>query len=353
MTKKTFVGIASRLGRHTFLFTAVLLISLSAACSSSPTAPTPPPPPPAPPPVIPDPPSLTCPADMTASTTSPTGMTFTFATPEASAGQTPVTVACVPESGTNFALGATRVDCTATDAINRSATCAFTVTVSRTPQLTFTKFLAFGDSITAGEVSFPVTTGIFPQSGRAPSFRMRVIPQASYPSVLRDLMAARYTAQASSLVMLNYGQPGEKARNPEAVTRFANAVANNRPEVVMLMHGYNDISDGGVISAAVNAVDAMAAEARNRRVSKVFMLGLVPSRGGGGNAIPLSSIQAFNERLQRAASGEGAVYVDLYSAMIANVNTYIGADGLHPNEAGYRKIAEIVLAAVQANLEVR
>ena len=124
-------------------------------------------------------------------------MAITFETPSASDGQPPVTVACTPGSGANFGLGATRVECTATDALNRTNTCAFTVTVSRTPQLTYTKFLAFGDSITAGEVSNPVATGLLPQGG-LPSFVMRVIPQASYPSVLRDLMAARYTAQASN-----------------------------------------------------------------------------------------------------------------------------------------------------------
>lgn len=280
-------------------------------------------------------------------------MAITFETPTASDGQAPVTVACNPESGANFAIGATRVECTATDALNRTNTCAFTVTVSRTPQLTATKFLAFGDSITAGEVSSPVTTGIFPQYGRVPSFLMRVIPQASYPSVLRELMAARYTAQASNLVMLNYGVPGEKARSSVTLARFANAVANDRPDVVLLMHGYNDIHDNAVLSDTVNAVDAMAAEARNRRVPRIFILNLGPTRAGGRTSITLATVQAFNERLQRAAAGENAVYVDIFSALVTNVNLYIGTDGLHPTEAGYRKIAETVMAAVQGNLEVR
>jgi hypothetical protein len=63
------------------------------------------------------------------------------------------------------------VQCTATDTLNRSNSCSFTVTVSRTPQLSVTKFLAFGDSITAGEVTFPVT-GIFPQRNGAASRKL-------------------------------------------------------------------------------------------------------------------------------------------------------------------------------------
>ena len=34
-------------------------------------------------------------------------------------------------------------------------------------------------------------------------------------------------------------------------------------------------------------------------------------------------------------------------------NRYIGVDGLHPNEAGYAKIADIFFQAIQANFEVR
>jgi hypothetical protein len=34
------------------------------------------------------------------------------------------------------------------------------------------------------------------------------------------------------------------------------------------------------------------------------------------------------------------------------VSQYIGADGLHPNDAGYAKIGETFFNAVKANLEV-
>lgn len=342
------MGITSVIYRSSALF-CVLVLLIAAGCGSTPSSPTPPPPPPVPIPV-PDPPTLSCPSPITASTTAPAGTTVSFETPAASNGQTPVTVACAPPSGTTFAIGATTVTCTATDSLNRSASCNFPVTVSRTPQLTLLKFLAFGDSVTAGEVSF-ASGGITPQG--VPSTRMVLIPSSSYPSVLRNLMTARYTAQANNIVMLNEGKSGEKVRDSASLTRFANAVANNRPDVVLLMHGYNDIENSGVITDSVNAVDAMMAEARNRRVGRVFALNLAPGRPGRSNSRPDSSIRAFNERLERAARGENAVYVDIYSALLPDVNVNIGSDGLHPTEAGYRKIAETVLAAVRANLEVR
>jgi lysophospholipase L1-like esterase len=183
--------------------------------------------------------------------------------------------------------------------------------------------------------------------------KMVVIPSASYPSVLLGLLRTRYTAQANSITMVNSGLSGEKARNPDTLLRFANVVANNRPDVVVIAHGYNDASDGSVLTATVEAIDAMMAEARNRRVGRVFTLNMAPSRPGGNNSLPLTSVQAFNERLERAVRGEGAVYVDIYSALLPDVNTYMGRDGLHPTEAGYRKIAETLLTAIRNTLEVR
>ena len=53
------------------------------------------------------------------------------------------------------------------------------------------------------------------------------------------------------------------------------------------------------------------------------------------------------------ASDEGVRFVDLYNALLAEVNTVIGVDGLHPTEVGYKRIADIFFAAIQANLEIK
>lgn len=51
-----------------------------------------------------------------------------------------------------FNAGATRVVCTATDSKNITASCSFNVMVTIPPKIGATAFVAFGDSITAGEV---------------------------------------------------------------------------------------------------------------------------------------------------------------------------------------------------------
>ena len=106
------------------------------------------------------------------------------------------------------------------------------------------------------------------------------------------------------------------------------------------------------MSEAAAAMELMAKDARFRG-ARVFLAGLTPGRAGGKNTIPDSVLTAYNNRLRAVADGEDAVFVDLYAALSADVNTYIGIDGLHPTEAGYRRIAETFFAAIRADLEVK
>ena len=50
---------------------------------------------------------------------------------------------------------------------------------------------------------------------------------------------------------------------------------------------------------------------------------------------------------------ESVTYVDLYNPMLPDAATLIGSDGLHPTEAGYRRIADLFFAAISAELEER
>jgi lysophospholipase L1-like esterase len=62
-------------------------------------------------------------------------------------------------------------------------------------------------------------------------------------------------------------------------------------------------------------------------------------------------IQSLNSTIRTTARGENAVLVDVFGALSDDVTKYIGADGLHPTEAGYLKIAETFFAAIRADLE--
>lgn len=327
--------------------TVLAALLLSAGCSKTPTTPTPPPPPPPPP--VGNPPSITCGSTISRATVSASGMAINFDAPATADGEGSVSVTCDPSSGTTFPIGTTQVSCTATDTLNRTASCTFSVTVAKIPQLAKTRFLAFGDSVTAGEVTFPVGSLI---QGFGTLTKLVLVPSAAYPTVLAKTLQARYTAQEDSIVVANYGLGGEKAIN--ARDRYYAALTTVRPDAVLLMEGYNDIPSGadGAASGAAREMRIMADEA-GRRGMRVFVATLAPPRPGGNRTIGQIYIDDYNNRMRVVAAQTGAVLVDIYAALLPGVNTYIGVDGLHPTEAGYAKIADTFFQAIRNTLEVR
>jgi lysophospholipase L1-like esterase len=319
----------------------VLALGLVAACgggdSPSPTRPDP----------VPVGPTIACPASVAANTTT-TSAQVAYTAPTVSGGTAPVTVACTPASGSVFNVGSTSVTCTAKDAASREAACSFTVSVSRIPTLQRTGFLAFGDSITAGEITVPTTTALDEQG--FPSVKLVVVPSASYPAQLQTLLRNRYITQAATISVVNSGVPGEFSA--DSIRRFSDVYAQTRPQVVLLLDGYNDLNVLGTsaISSAAGAVETMARQARLGG-ARVFIANLTPPRAGGRNAIPVTTITTYNDRMRSIATSEGAVFVDLYSALVGNVTLYVGVDGLHLTEVGYQKVAETFFNAIVATLQ--
>lgn len=212
------------------------------------------------------------------------------------------------------------------------------------PRLSRTRFLAFGDSFTAGEVTSPV------MMGTSAIGKLIVVPSASYPSVLQGRLQAAYASQASTISVANAGEPSERIL--DGWQRFPGVYDSTRPEAVLLMEGVNGLPQVGPdISAGVMRLMVQHAAAGN---SRVFVGSMLPQVAGRPRAnTPVSELLAYNLTLKSMSQQEGAVFVDLYAAMLPESSSLIGVDGLHPNEAGYRRIAELFLAAIRAELEVR
>ena len=314
----------------------LLALTCCAGCSDTPSAPTPPP---APPPVA-EAPEITCPAPMTVSALSSGGVDVTYALPESRKGQGTVSVACTPPSGTRFPVGVTQAECVATDSLSRTGSCTFSVTVAGPPRLRGTRIMAFGDSLTDGQTILSND----PYDLHAP-------PETAYPTVLRQLLSARYTDQ--TFTVFNRGQPGEQASR--ALSRFIATFVADAPDVVVLQEGYNDFlqanDDVLGIANVGRGISELAGEAR-RRGARVFICTLAPGRPGRIQ-IPRSALDVINDRIRQIARSEGAVLVDLFSALLPDVNANVTIDGLHLTPLGYRRVAETVFAAMRAELEVR
>jgi lysophospholipase L1-like esterase len=291
-----------------------------------------------------------------------------FPAPAISGGRAPFQTSCTPASGSTFPVGATNVVCTLRDADQRATSCGFTVTVTRPPQLTATRFLAFGDSVTSGKAGNDCTSGgalncrlnTFLDAGQAwLNDLLRLDPRLgeespfAYPRVLQTMLAARYAAQ--TITIPNAGNSGELVSAGKV--RLTSTLNTEAPQVLLLQEGANDMTGGRPpIEAIVNDFRAMVRDAQGRGI-RVFIGTLLPQREGACRGYDfcdgVNDIVPTNAALRTMAAAEGAVLVDLHQEFVSQTNTLLDLDGLHPNEAGYRKIAEMFFAAIRERLEAR
>jgi lysophospholipase L1-like esterase len=218
------------------------------------------------------------------------------------------------------------------------------------PQLLFTKFLAFGDSITEGKD--PDTDMVLPYAN-------------SYPGLLQAMMTSRYSLQTVGVI--NEGCGGEEASETgdelcidDGLTlpmggeeRLPAVLRADSPQVLLLQEGINDLSDQGLggIGALVDALTNMVMEARGNGVQHVFLATLLPARDGA-RATNTELIPSMNDDIRLVAGNTGATLVDLYAAFGGTADpAYIGNDGLHPTELGYQLIAQTFLNAIEATVE--
>jgi lysophospholipase L1-like esterase len=90
----------------------------------------------------------------------------------------------------------------------------------------------------------------------------------------------------------------------------------------------------------------MIRQANGRGVS-VLVGTLLPQRAGGSRAGGVTLIEPTNDQIRDMASQEHAVLVDLYKAFGGSPDPWIDYDGLHPTEAGHRKIAETFFSVLR------
>jgi lysophospholipase L1-like esterase len=240
---------------------------------------------------------------------------------------------CSPASGSVFQIGATSAECIATDQRQRIDTCLFTVTVTEPPKISLTRFLAFGDSMTAGEVDAPNTVR-----------GLAVRPELSYPTDLRIELMNRYTSQ--TILVDNEGRSGKRVVADAESRRLSGLLASGRYDVVLLMEGANDIAsrDSRDISRTIDALRVMVRDARSRGLRP--FLGTLPPETGLARTL----VAPFNAQLKGMAASENVPVADVYEAFNGDFSL-LGNDGLHPNVAGYQKIAEIFFNVIKQNLE--
>ena len=195
------------------------------------------------------------------------------------------------------------------------------------------KILAFGDSLTEGE--------------RTPAFWGSHDPGTpgvamSYPFKLWTILTTTYTAQ--TIQIFNGGRGGEKVATSGARERFADSIRTYQPQLIILMHGANDIleptTDRVII---VNALEELIADAQARGVT-VFLSTLPPQFDGFGREVAADRVPRLNDDLRRMASAKGVTLVDVFP----HITREMSSDGLHLTQAGNQKLADVYYEAIKA-----
>jgi lysophospholipase L1-like esterase len=213
-----------------------------------------------------------------------------------------------------------------------------------------TRFLAFGDSITCGS--------------RSPIFPGLVVINCNeygYPERLQAMLRTYNPAQ--NFVVTKRGLPGEGALEGEQrLTSELSELAgpsvpvNQRPQVLLLLEGINDMIGG------VSPARAAASVAQMVQVARLFNLTVlvatmpqtyysVDPTTGRVRDNAHEQILAFNTEIRRLAA-QNVVVVDLYAAF-GTTRSLMGDDGLHPTPAGYDKMAQTFHAAILQQFPVR
>jgi lysophospholipase L1-like esterase len=207
-----------------------------------------------------------------------------------------------------------------------------------------TRFVAFGDSITYG--TFSGFDGAF----------LYDAPTHSYPE--RVLLSLRqiFPLQAAAFTVVNAGVPGERAQ--EGRQRISAVLATQpKPDGLLLLEGVNDMTFAGDAAAAAASVVAIIDVARSYNVT--VLVGLMPQTyvsvypNGETHTQAADLIVPFNNELRRLTAGMQNVYIVNLYARFGNDRSLMGADGLHPTDAGYERMASTFVQALEAVFPVR
>lgn len=267
----------------------------------------------------------------------------TFPAPTVTGGAVPVNVSCTQTSGASFPLGPTSVSCTASDAQARQAACSFKVTLTALA-LGVKKFETVGDSLTLGENGQPTFIDT---------------PNA-YPTRLQALFDSTYPGQG--VTVINRGVGGERVETTR--DKLPGILASDRPEAVLLLTGYNNLTGPCGIGlsnsfACGEATEEVAFGVRDciREVKEspvgvryILVSTLTPPGPVGSKRIERDAIVEANRKIRQMVASEQATLVDTYPLFVGHEAEYVSIDGLHLKPAGYQAIADAFFAVIKTTV---
>ena len=128
------------------------------------------------------------------------------------------------------------------------------------------------------------------------------------------------------------------------------------PDLVTVWLAVNDFNARVPLQEYSASLDELLGQLATRTQARILVanipdLTLVPIYGVVGRDILQAEIARWNAAIAAAAERHGAILVDLYplGPELAGRPEFVGLDGFHPSAEGYRRLAEVMWQAIEAN----
>lgn len=132
--------------------------------------------------------------------------------------------------------------------------------------------------------------------------------------------------------------------------RFGTDVINNKPKVVVIMAGINDIAQNQgyiAIEQILENIATMTTRAKAAGIKPILCTTLPASGFGWTTKVPEPApiVRTLNTLIEQYARENDITFVDYYSAFvntIGGMNTAFCSDRVHPLEPGYELLEQII-----------
>jgi lysophospholipase L1-like esterase len=197
------------------------------------------------------------------------------------------------------------------------------------------RIVAFGDSITFGTHSRLAVVG-------APE-------HVTYPGTLESDLRGRYPG-TPGIRVTNSGVAGELAIVGR--DRIGVVLDQQRPHAVIILEGVNDINAGVPNNQIAGALRLMAERAQVRRVRPLLSTLTPVTSAHDPSGATRALVADLNARIKTIAGQLGiGPAIDVHDPL--EEAGLLGADGLHPSDAGYEEMGHIYATEISGRFEAR